>query len=73
MHRVNLPPSVPQHEPMRCIRVNPSGRRHNNPRNYSLKQTKMHGENLETGMTTFFYSAMNIKMEKNSENNLTVY
>lgn len=33
----------------------------------------MHGENLETGMTTFFYSAMNIKMEKNSENNLTVY
>lgn len=38
-HGPNLPPSEPQHEPRRCIRANPSGRRHNNPRNYSLKQT----------------------------------
>lgn len=33
----------------------------------------MYGENLETGMTIFFYSVMNIKMEKNLENNLIVY
>lgn len=37
-HRVNLPPSEQPHEPKRCIQASPSGKQHNNPKNYSWKQ-----------------------------------